>query len=112
MPGPRNKSNRDKVISLREVGQTYSEIGRTLGITKERVRQIATVKPVLKPDLESKRMLTTGDVAQLLGVHDNTVRRWSQNGILRFYRINPRGDRRFRRRDVDDFLNNSSVGSI
>jgi len=49
-------------------------------------------------------MLTTGDAAQLLGVHTNTVRHWSQNGILKAYRIGHRADRRFRREDVDDFL--------
>ena len=50
-------------------------------------------------------MLTTGGVAQLLGAHPNTVRHWSENGILKSYRIGPRGDRRFRKEDMDDFLN-------
>ena len=49
-------------------------------------------------------MLTTSDVAHLLNVHINTVRRWSNQGILKTYRIGSRGDRRFMRRDVEDFL--------
>ena len=49
-------------------------------------------------------MLTTSDVARLLNVHMNTVRRWSNQGILRAYRIGSRGDRRFRREDIDCFL--------
>ncbi|MCL0039074.1 helix-turn-helix domain-containing protein, partial [Dehalococcoidia bacterium] len=40
-------------------------------------------------------MLTTSDVARLLNVHINTVRRWSNQGILKAYRIGSRGDRRF-----------------
>jgi excisionase family DNA binding protein len=49
-------------------------------------------------------MLTTSDVARLLNVHMNTVRRWSNQGVLRAYRIGSRGDRRFRREDIDRFL--------
>ena len=53
-------------------------------------------------------MLTTGFVARQLNVHINTVRRWSNQGILRTYRIGARGDRRFKREDIDDFLENNS----
>ncbi len=49
-------------------------------------------------------MLTTSDVARLLSVHINTVRRWSNQGALRVYRIGTRGDRRFRQEDIDSFL--------
>ena len=45
-------------------------------------------------------MLTTGEVARLFGVHTSTVRRWSERGLLKAYRVGPRGDRRFRREDV------------
>ncbi len=105
-------SRRDEVIKLREAGLTYAEIGRRLidathpqGITKERVRQILKGNSTAqKPTLNSKIMLKTGDVAYLLGVHINTVRRWSKRGILKSYRICPRGDRRFKRGDVESFL--------
>ena len=53
-------------------------------------------------------MLTISDVARLLNVHINTVRRWSNQGILKVYRIGSRGDRRFRQEDVTDFLLNKS----
>ena len=49
-------------------------------------------------------MLTTGEVAQLLHVHINTVRRWSNQGVLKTYRIGARGDRRFHREDIINFL--------
>lgn len=47
-----------------------------------------------------KAMMTTGEVAHLFKVHASTVRRWSSQGILKSYRIGPRGERRFRREDV------------
>ena len=49
-------------------------------------------------------MLTTSDVARLLNVHINTVRRWSNQGVLKAYRIGSRCDRRFRQVDVTSFL--------
>jgi excisionase family DNA binding protein len=49
-------------------------------------------------------MLTTSDVARLLNVHINTVRRWSNQGVIKAYRIGSRGDRRFRQEDVSSFL--------
>ncbi len=88
-----------------DAGLSYAEIVRRLGITRERVRQIAKGKPTpQKPDLQSKVMLTTTDVAQLLGLHPNTVRRWSNKGVLKSFRIGARGDRRFWREDIDGFL--------
>ncbi len=49
-------------------------------------------------------LLTVREVARLLHVHTNTVRRWSDHGLIRAYRISRRGDRRFRREDVARFL--------
>ena len=40
----------------------------------------------------------------MLGVHPNTVRAWSDQGRLRYYRINARGDRRYRIADLQRFL--------
>jgi len=49
-------------------------------------------------------MLTASDLARLLHVHINTVRRWSNRGILKSYRLGPRGDRRFRMEDIAVFI--------
>ncbi len=48
--------------------------------------------------------LTVTKAARVLGVHANTVRAWSDAGRLRFYRINDRGDRRYRMADLQRFL--------
>ena len=50
------------------------------------------------------QILTTTEVGKLLNIHINTVRRWSDQGILKPCRIGLRGDRRFRRDDVLGFL--------
>jgi excisionase family DNA binding protein len=53
---------------------------------------------------EMAAMLTSSDVARLLNIHINTVRRWSNEGKLRAYRIGSRGDRRFQQADIGIFL--------
>ncbi len=54
-------------------------------------------------------MLTTGEVARLLNVNDSTVRRWNDRGIIKAYRIGPRGERRFRRDDITIFFLDRAV---
>ena len=51
-----------------------------------------------------KQILTVNEVSQILHIHSNTVRRWANQGILKTYRVNSRGDRRFVREDIDHFL--------
>ena len=106
-----NISRQDEIANLIEAGLSYAEIGRRLGITRERVRQIAKPKPrPKKPEAPSDTMLTASHVARLLGIHINTVRQWSNKGILRAYRIGPRRDRRFRREDIVRFLDEAQRG--
>jgi len=51
-------------------------------------------------NVQVSSMLTVQEVSQLLRVHGNTLRRWTSQGIIKAYRIGPRGDRRFRPEDV------------
>ena len=60
-------------------------------------------------DDHSLDMLTTGDVARMINVHISTIRRWSNQGIVRAYRIGQRGDRRFRKEDVINLLGEPRV---
>ena len=55
-------------------------------------------------------MLTTSEVARILNLHINTIRRWSNQGILKAYRIGSRGDRRFKKEDIDNFFANDGRG--
>ena len=54
--------------------------------------------------------LTVARAAGVLGVHPNTVRAWSDAGRIRYYRINPRGDRRYRIGDLQRFLAGAAEG--
>ena len=110
-----NNSRREQVMNWRKAGLTYAAIGRRLGITKERVRQILTEQRIAKkkparsnPDA----LLSTGEAAELLNMHVNTIRRWSNKGILRAYRVGPRGDRRIRQRDINNLLLKKSSADI
>ncbi len=63
------------------------------------------------PPRPTDATLTVTKAARLLGVHPNTVRAWSDAGRLRFYRINPRGDRRYRLGDLQRFLAAAEQGA-
>jgi excisionase family DNA binding protein len=56
------------------------------------------------------RLLTTGEAAEMLHLHPNTVRRWGDRGLLKPCRIGPRGDRRFVEVDVTNLVNSQSYG--
>ena len=49
-------------------------------------------------------LLTVSEVARLLRVHPNSVRRWADMGLLAGYRIGHRGDRRFDSEEIHEFL--------
>jgi diguanylate cyclase (GGDEF)-like protein/excisionase family DNA binding protein len=53
---------------------------------------------------EQEPLLSVAQAALLLGVHPNTLRAWTEAGRVPAYRINARGDRRYRRTDLDRLL--------
>jgi diguanylate cyclase (GGDEF)-like protein/excisionase family DNA binding protein len=61
-------------------------------------------------DPERRALISVAQAATLLGVHPNTVRTWTDSGRLPAYRINARGDRRFRRADVERLLAEGAAG--
>lgn len=50
------------------------------------------------------KLLTVREVADILHVHPNTLRRWSDTGRIKFLRITERGDRRYRFSEVESFI--------
>lgn len=46
------------------------------------------------------QLMQVREVARTLGVHENTVRRWEQRGLLHAVRL-PSGVRRFQRAEVE-----------
>ncbi len=63
-----------------------------------------SLSPVPRTPRPGDATLTVTKAARVLGVHPNTVRAWSEAGRLRYFRINERGDRRYRLGDLQRFL--------
>lgn len=59
-------------------------------------------------EVQLETMVTVRQVAEFLRVSISTVRRWSDSGMLKSYRVGPRGDRRYRLNDVLSFVEEST----
>jgi len=57
----------------------------------------------------NKRILTTGDIAELCGVNFRTVIRWIQRGYLKAFQLPGRGDNRVLMKDFLDFLHANNM---
>src|SRR5437867_11570911 len=104
------------VRAAREHRQDFRPIGKKCELAYRPARQphISSNKVRVPPPIPSRPMdatLCVTKAARLLGVHPNTVRAWSDQGRLRYYRINPRGDRRYRLGDLQGFLAAAEVGA-
>jgi len=65
------------------------------------------MQQVVRDEMQEK-MLTNRQVAEYLQVSICSVRRWSDKGLLKFYRVGSRGDRRYKYEDVIRFMEGSS----
>ena len=61
-------------------------------------------------DVMLEKLLGVKEAADMLCVHPSTVRKWTRQGLLKSYRVGPRGDRRFDPEDVKGFLNRNGYG--
>lgn len=59
-------------------------------------------------DRELNRMLSITEAAELLGVSCTSLRRYANEGKIRVYRIGPGKHRRFRKKDVLEYLEKNS----
>ena len=50
------------------------------------------------------KLLKVNEVSDILHVHPNTLRKWSNQGRIGTFRIGSRGDRRFREEDISRFV--------
>jgi len=65
--------------------------------------------PVSLPARPADATLSVTKAARLLGVHANTIRAWSDAGRVPYYRINDRGDRRYRLSDLERLMAKASA---
>jgi hypothetical protein len=70
--------------------------------------------PGVQEELKSSppTLLTVQDVAHILNIHVNTVRRWSDQGLFKPIRLGPRGDRRYKLQDITDYLVSVRSGAV
>ena len=54
-------------------------------------------------------LLTVREVAELLRVSPLTIKRWGKRGKLPAIRINSRGDRRYKKEDIEKLTNESRL---
>ena len=57
------------------------------------------------------RMVPVGEASRILHVHPNTLRKWSDRGLIPSYRIGQRRDRRFAVEDLVTFLERDGNGT-
>jgi len=50
-------------------------------------------------------ILTLPEVAELFRVSKLTIKRWGKAGHIKFMRINSRGDRRYKKEDIINYIN-------
>lgn len=87
---------KDRIRLMREHGMTYSHISDIEGISEQQVRWILNKQSALA--------LSIASAARLVGIHPNTLRRWAKEGKVKYYRVGSRGDRRFKKQDVERLL--------
>jgi len=55
-----------------------------------------------------EELLTLKETAQILKVHPNTLRLWDNNGVLKAVRIGVKRIRKYRKEDIEKFINNKN----
>ena len=58
------------------------------------------------------RTVPVGEASQILSVHPNTLRKWSDSGLIPSYRIGQRRDRRFAVSDLLAFMERADNGRV
>lgn len=56
------------------------------------------------------KLLRISQVAEMLGVNPETLRRWDNSGQLKAVRMGSRGDRRYKVNEVEKIINKRKIG--
>jgi len=62
-------------------------------------------KSMTEKELEMPELLTMKEASDFLNCHPNTLRQWDKKGILVAVRFGQRKDRRYRKEDILNLLN-------
>jgi len=85
-----NNSRDAEVTSLRKAGFTYAEISRKMGLIRERIKHIVAAQTKARKNSARDNpdaLLTTSEATKLLNIRANTIRHWSNKGMLETYPI-------------------------
>jgi len=87
-----------------DIYQSYQEY------LPEEVRGLIVASNSLEDITELKhQILNVDEVSLMLRVHSNSVRRWSDLGILHAFRVGVRGDRRFKMEDIKAYIESTKT---
>ena len=64
------------------------------------------------PGETGTRLVPVGEASQILSVHPNPLRKWSDSGLIPSYRIGQRRDRRFAVSDLLAFMERGDNGHV
>lgn len=56
---------------------------------------------------ELPELLTLSEVSELFRISKLTLKRWGKAGKIKFIRINSRGDRRYYKQDIINYINSN-----
>jgi excisionase family DNA binding protein len=108
-------STKDEVLRLKRKGLKNTEIAATLNVSRQYVSfvwQTSQHNNTRTNELTSKNILTVGDASRLLGVHQSTIRRWSDEGKIPSFRVRiGRMDRRFKSSDLVGFITSGTMNN-
>ncbi len=58
---------------------------------------------------KDNKLIKLSEAVELLNVHPNTLRKWDKDGLLKAIRFGKRGDRRYHKNDLIDFIKNKKI---
>ena len=61
--------------------------------------------PTMNNEMKLSELLTLKEACVILKVHPNTLRQWDKKGILIAIRIGTKKMRRYRKEDIEKFIN-------
>jgi excisionase family DNA binding protein len=101
----------EQITELKKLGLRNCQIARALGVSRQYVSRICRKKeydeePLLiahdDRSFRDNKPFTTSAASRILGVLENTIRRWSNEGKIPCFRIDiGRKDRRFYYSDLE-----------
>ncbi len=105
---------KERIRELRNSGLTYAGVARMFGVSASTAKRALEWEPARRGNRKRARssrvLLSVSQFARIAGIHQNTLRRWSDNGTIKAYRVGPRGDRRYSEDEVESLVKIMQTG--